>query len=476
MIAPASFAELAALDRTAGPPTRYGYEATEDTNRRRTVTVRSLGEDEILTSHKRKQLNATALDIRRNFAIAAWAIRKHLDYVSTFSFQARTDDPDLNEQIEHLVRRWHRPKHTDRANRHGLRRFIRLAEAMRTIGGDVGILKLASGHIQAIESDRIRTPFESHRPQRGKWKHGVRTDVAGAPLSYAIHRRNDSGGFVLDRIVRADRMILHGYFDRFDQVRGVSPLSSALNSFQDIYENFDYALAKAKLAQLFGLATYREDDAPLGNTGEKTDDDSDETNYLESFDKGPFHVDLDINDKVEILEGKTPATEFQTFTQAMTMVALKALDIPYSFFDEGHTNWSGANVGRIGYIQSCKNKRADNIELLNCLTVWRLALFVLDGDLELPPNVRVTDLAWEWIPDGQPWWDASREARGHLMLLGAGLTSPQRVCMETGTDFYENVDALARAQKYADEKGVDLSYSASGQTPPTPGEPKEGDE
>jgi hypothetical protein len=38
-----------------------------------------------------------------------------------------------------------------------------------------------------------------------------------------------------------------------------------------------------------------------------------------------------------------------------------------------------------------------------------------------------------------------------------GLDSPQRVAKEIGTDFYENINELAAAKKYAEEKGVDLS-------------------
>jgi hypothetical protein len=47
-------------------------------------------------------------------------------------------------------------------------------------------------------------------------------------------------------------------FDRFDQLRGISPLAAAINTLRGTYEGFDYALAKAKVAQMFALAFYRE--------------------------------------------------------------------------------------------------------------------------------------------------------------------------------------------------------------------------
>jgi len=42
-------------------------------------------------------------------------------------------------------------------------------------------------------------------------------------------------------------------------------------------------------------------------------------------------------------------------------------------------------------------------------------------------------------------------------MISMGLDSPQRVAKEIGTDFYENINELAAAKKYAEEKGVDLS-------------------
>ena len=50
----------------------------------------------------------------------------------------------------------------------------------------------------------------------------------------------------------------HGFFDRFDQLRGISPLAPAVNTLRDCYEGYDYALAKMKVAQLFALAFYRQ--------------------------------------------------------------------------------------------------------------------------------------------------------------------------------------------------------------------------
>jgi len=101
-----------------------------------------------------------------------------------------------------------------------------------------------------------------------------------------------------------------GYFDRFDQVRGVSPMAAGVNTLRDTYEGFDYALAKMKVSQLFGLAFFREKSDPVDQPSPSDDDGA---GYEVDFGRGPVLLDLDPGDRAEFLESKSPATEFQQF-------------------------------------------------------------------------------------------------------------------------------------------------------------------
>ena len=86
------------------PLARAGYDAVATSNRRRPPASVLRHEDQELLLERRRALVATARDVRRNYSIAAWAIRKHLDYVSTFTFHARTGDAGLNKRVEQFVR------------------------------------------------------------------------------------------------------------------------------------------------------------------------------------------------------------------------------------------------------------------------------------------------------------------------------------------------------------------------------------
>jgi capsid protein len=444
------------------------YDAVEERGRRESPAIRTQSEDRILLPTMRQKLDATAQDLHRNFAVAQWMIRRHLDYVSTFTFHSRSDNDEFDEQLNGLMAVWAQRQECDAAGRHRFDKIVRLAELQAVLRGDVGLMKLANGQTQGIEGDRIRNPLGTPYADP-TWIHGVKVDAAGKALNYAIHRRLPYGSYELERQVPAANLILHGYFDRFDQIRGISPIVTALNPLRDTYEACDLALAKSKVEQLFALAFYRnatESGGELTEETETTADGSTTTSstapkYQVNFGKGPVLLDLDPGDRAEFLQSSSPSANFQAFTQLVLMIAMKALDLPFGFFDEAHTNFYSSRGAWLIYERACQDKRDALIEVLTELTRWRVKLWVLDGALKLPKGMTVDTVPFEWVPGGMPFWDPSKEMRGNLQAISAGLDNPQRITKESGLgDFYDNCRQIAKAQKFARDLGLTLSFDA----------------
>ena len=444
----------------------WGYDAAEPSPLRRHASPLLRHEDAELTPDRRRQLLAESRDLQRNYSLAGWMLRRHLDYVATFAFQSKTGDRQLDQRIESLWTEWaDEAENCDAAGRLPLADFIRLAEASRTIDGDVGIVFLADGRLQAIESDRIRTPPGGVPAEAGTWpvwSHGIATDTAGKPLAYAICRRatpNDRspGGitWTFDRIVEARDLHLHAYFTRFDSNRGISPFASALTDLRDLADAKAYSLAKMKIGQLFGLALYRQSSDPLAPA---TTDDGDA--LAVDFSRGPYQLDLDAGDKAEILESKSPAGEFQSWFSAVTASALKALDLPFSFHSENFTNFSGARQAWIQYDNSARQKRRATLSLLNKITAWKLQSWIDAGAL---PPVPLRPTAWKWIPQGVPWIDPLREVQANQLALQSQLTSRRRILAEQGQDWEEILDELAAERDALAARG--LSAQIGYQTP-----------
>ncbi len=438
---------MAVIDRLLK---RFGYDAVSNKNRRQRPRTNNGAEDSVLSSWSRNKLTATVRDVQRNFSVASWGIRKHLDYVSTFSFQARTGNDDFDRRLEELMVWWSEPRNCDIRGRDSLARLTRIAEQSRTIDGDCFIVRLNSGHLQAIESDRVASTASNKLPDNLKKNtitQGVILNDPGAAIGYVINRRGSyAGQLTFDKIVRAVNTYHLGYYDRFDQIRGVSRLAASINTFQDLYESLTYALAKTKVAQLFGLVTYRDADSALGVIDTETDSDGSSYDSI-NFGTGPFHLDLEDGDRAEILESKTPSTETQDFSQIMIAMALKALDIPYSFYAENFSNYSGSRQALLQYEQSASTKRADVQAFLDWVTRWKVQTWAASGILTLPAGMTARNVKWEWINRGIPWIDPLREVKAQVAALEARVLSRQMIAKATGSDWFDIQKQLEQEEK-----------------------------
>lgn len=459
---------------------KLNYEAAESQGRRRLPKVTVKSEDDILPHRKRQKVNANNRDLHRNFVLACWIVRKHLDYVTAFTLQAKTGDGGLDDEIEAMVREKSKAINCHLASRHPLRRIIRNAEARRVIDGDIGFEKIAPpapnrlrGRLNVIEGDRIVNDAKIAKDeQNANWVNGVRVNKLGESTAYAVAMR-EGNTLKHEKVIQARNFYLHAYWDathRFDQVRGISPFASAMNMIRDTGDGFNMAMMRLKVAQMFGLKITRDggelEDGGQGAyatpTIDSDEDGTPDTGYELNLFDGPFQLDMDPGEDAAFLENKTPATETVNFLQLMIHLAIKCIDLPYSFFDESHTNFFGSRGALMHYLRSCRHKIQDNQDLLDWITKWWLGLWVADGELILPRSVSFDQIRWEWVPDGVPWWDPSKEVRGNGMAIASGLDNFERVTRENGTDVYENIDINARVLQYAQNAGVQLILPDSG--------------
>ncbi|CAK8986446.1 ATP-dependent Clp protease proteolytic subunit 2 (Endopeptidase Clp 2), partial [Durusdinium trenchii] len=423
-------------------------------------------EDAILTPARRKRISSGSRDLTRNLPSAAWALRTHLKYVTQFRFQSESGDAGFDDDLEAAVAEWSRPDRFDSAGRMGLDAFLAVLECCAVLDGDCGALRLKDGSLQGIEASQIVTPDKVN--PRERWTNGVMIGRGGRHVAYGVGEYDEAGRSVEGvRRVNAGRFYLHGYFNRFAQVRGVSPLASAINSMQDSYEFIDHALARMKVEQLFALVLFR-DAAEAAGTIDSTaavDDDGEETNpggYTVDFGKGPQVLDLDPGDDAKFLATNSPGASSQDMLSMVIALSLKALDSPYSFYDESHTNFFGSRAAWQHYERSCTDKRANVARFLNSWLAWRIQLAIQDREIKLPRSILDSRYSlrrpwWEFIAVGMPWWDPSKEIDGDIKAVGGGFSSPQKVCRSRGSDFYRNIDETARALEYARERPKTMS-------------------
>lgn len=430
------------------------YDASQTSYRRQNKVIDLAAEDKVTTQTERRRLVSNSRDLERNFPAASWAINKHLDYVSTFNFQARTGDKDLDRDIENLIRWWSLPQNCDLSGRHTLPQLIRLAEHARTTDGDIFINKISNGRIQLIEEDKVHNVYGVNMKKlMGKpeeYIHGVRVNKNLRALSYVVAERVMGLGTNYEfRAELPAQFVYHlGYFKRYDQVRGISPIASAITSYQDVSEATELHLAKMKVAQYFGLKITRQSNEPLDN-----DDDAKSSPYSFDFGKGPQLLDLDEGDDANFMNASVGSeNDFKNYLEIMLQLCLKSLDIPYTFYDVSGANYSSARQDLLQYELSAKAKREQLQSMLDNLTAWRLSMFVNDGVLKLPSNTKLGDIRWEWVPHSVPWIDPQKEISAYVEAIDNQLTSRSAVAKSQGKDWEDIVEQLQKEQYMINEK------------------------
>lgn len=460
----------------------FGYDAVKSTTRRKAPTRDLRSDDHKLEHFERDKLVSTARDAFANYAVAAWIIRKHLDFVAHFGFQANTPDDAFNARLTRLVQQQCKRSNCHVSGRHPLRRLMRIQEACRTLDGDVLIEKMRNRSLNLIRADRIRNPRGITNNKQ--WINGVHISRTKSTIEYQIHERTRAGSFVPEKRIPDRNAIMNGYWETDgDQIRGVSKFATAINPLRDTLEAFELSIARLKVEQLFGLQVIH--DIPDGMNpfaGNQQFDDEEESGdpltYEElaakaeaenrkgrvDFGNGLYQVENAPGERLEILSGNMPSSNAQAFISMCVDVALKCLDLPASFADEARTNFYGQKGALQHYKQSCESKRADNQDVLDELTRWWITHWVVDGELVLPRGWKLHEIEFAWVPRGIPWWDRSKEIIGDMRAIGAGLDNPIDVCLDHGTGTpFENIDKTAKVLSYAAEKlgpfGLTLNFN-----------------
>jgi len=437
------------------------YHAGENNKNRKNVTPDSRTEDgfwaddyEVHSARAREQL--------RNFALLPWMIDKHLDFVATFDVEFSTGIASLDDWLEELYEWWSKAENFDAGKRYSLFQYLRVNEAQKILNGDTGTLKFEDGRVMAIDSDQIGNGYGRHAEN---WFRGVYVNpVTLEPLKYRVLRRNIQDGSVSNDFfdVAAHNFYLHAERKHYPNlIRGISPIACSINSIQDCYEGIDWHLVKMKIAAMFGLVTFSKRNLfpqthidPM--TGEKV---TPKPKPEVKLGEGVKSFNLDETDKVEVLESKIPSTESQEFYKVVTLVAIKSLNIPYSFFSENFTNFYGSRGAMLHYIRSCEAPRRGNTAFLDHLLKWRITKWITDGYIKLPRGYDVRRIRWQCVPRGIPIWDIAKDTAGAKEAITGGLTSPQRVAAENGTNFYKNIDETKEALEYAKAVGVSVDWS-----------------
>ena len=455
------------------------YDAVTDKKVRRIQSSPiSLNEDEVLKQRQRRLLKVNIEDQRRNITLVGWMIRTHLAYTVDMSFQAITKDLEFNKELDAFVLEQSHAHNFDIRGIVNARQGFRLLESGALTTGDNFLLKIAqgSGLVQGLESDRICNPTYGGVPERFramKMVQGVIRYKSGAPRLYSVCRR-ERGKLIFDKMAKRGDVIEHSFIERWDQGRGVTPLAAAVNMVQDYHEANVYAALKAKLSHILGFAITR--DAGDGENGflpNRVDSSSSDTTTAQAATTtaeepsartayklrlgrgGPEMLDFDPGDSIKPIETNHPSFEYQGFTDIEVRAIMLALDFPWTFFDSRKGSYTIQRADKNRYMRSVVPHRERNVQTRNRWLVWKLDRAISEtGEFKLPSGWTLDDVKWEWRPGGDTWLDALKEVMASIVAIRMCLTSPQRICLERGLNWYRVREECKEAFEWMRDNGM----------------------
>lgn len=89
---------------------------------------------------------------------------------------------------------------------------------------------------------------------------------------------------------------------------------------------------------------------------------------------------------------------------------------------------------------------------------------VLTGKVNIPDfwSDKIRYLKHTWVASPKKWIDPSKEATANKIALETGQKSWVDICAESGKDWKEQIDNMAKANEYAQEKGVEIGGILNG--------------
>jgi capsid protein len=465
--------------------TKFDHDAVQSSNRRKQqTTAKKQHADRILTPKKRAKSEKISEDLLNNAPLVKWAIERHLDSTTQFYFEA---DEALPEKVANRILallKWHgKAENFDAARRHSRDDAFRLFEKEKLINGDAGFIKIgkkgsdAYGKLQMVEGSRIFKPSGSSVPFAAKFNdHGLQLDKYGGVESYMVCKYNERGNqLVFDQRVLANQMIFSGYFDRYSQTRGISPILTSANGFLDVGEGMEHILLKIKIHSLFGYAVTREllDEAGLDGLGSTSaaEDDADahdenegggDTGQEVDFSKGPVSLDLSPGEKVQLIESQTPPESVKAYSELAIRCALLGLGIPFTFFDARGSTFSQVNADRKLYHDSAESKMKKNQSVADEYKNWKIRQWLEDGKIETDLSVEELQDMIHTKPKPSTWLDQLAEIQAEGQAVALCIKSIPQLARERGVDAYKVVDEQSKFLEYAKGKNVPVFIGTPG--------------
>jgi lambda family phage portal protein len=431
------------------------FDSALDSTRRGISRNISGAEDTAGTAERYKLIRA-ARDLADNFPPVRSLLLKFATYVAgRLSYQARTGDREVDEQVERYWRNWCRS--CDFLRKHDFVTLLQLAVLAILRDGDCGFIIVRDKgelKLQAVEADRIGSPY-NRLIDSDTYIGGINLDEYGRPSSYQIFVRTINNQYISPTDIPAAEFIHLFDATRLDEYRGRSAFATALNAARDLQEALKAEIQAIKYASYqTGVIVTENGSADAADYfATSNQNDLGQTEKLSNIDPGAINY-LSPGEKMEMFKSDRPGGAFGEFVRLVQSHICMSVGLPYGFaFDADKS-------GPMARMEAAMAERtfARWRRLLESQFLERIKnIVLLDAQSRglLPDNEFLLDGRWCW--PAKVSIDYGREANADIALWKAGLKTAGQIYSDMGEDYEEAF--RARAKEAAMIKDLGIEYS-----------------
>lgn len=419
--------------------------------------------------YSRDDVRARARDLERNSDImnsVVGAFKRNI-VGGGYHVQVKTEDEELNKQIEQAWKKWCKKQNCDVTGTQSLNQIIRMAVERKKIDGGILFVKRYTSDgfvpfkLQMIEVDELDSGMIQPRNAGNKVVGGIEFNPFNRPVGYFI-RQYDIDGYNLREPVYVEAKDVIFYFTkkRPSQLREMSDMSPTIPRIRDVNEFMTAVSVKERIEAC--LAIFIKKQLPTSGIGRGGAGPvvSDRVSYGGKMLTPGMIKELNAGDEIQVVNPSGQGADATSFTKLQQRLVGAGQGISYEATsrDMAESTYSSARQGLIEDDLTYKEDKELLIEVLDEIYETFIISAVLCGAIDIPRFWQEKDrfLSHEWIQEPKPWIDPYKESNANKIAIQTGQKTYKQIAAENGRDWRSQIDDMAEVMAYGKEKGLDM--------------------
>lgn len=415
----------------------------------------------------RDWVRARARDLERNSDImnsVLGALKRNI-IGAGFQIQAKTENPELNKELERLWKRWCKARNCDVTGAQSLNQMLRMAVVRKKVDGGVLFVKrytrggMIPFSLQMLEVDELDTMQSIPKENGNRVVGGIEYNSYNRPVGYWIRQYEIDGYSISEPVyIKADDVIFYYSKKRPSQIREMSDMAQTLTRIRDVNEFMTAVSVKQRIEAC--LSVFIKKQYPVSGIGRQSAVENKFSYDGKTLTPGMIH-EMNQGDDIEVVNPTGQSADATSFVklQQRLIGAGQGLSYEATARDMSETNYSSARQSAIEDEMTYLEDKEQIIALLDEIYETFVISCVLAGLVTVRDfwENKENYLSHEWIQPPKKWIDPLKESSALKTAMNTGVKTYKQIAAENGADWRMQIDDIAEVLEYAKEKGVDLA-------------------